>query len=88
MPDERVRLDHLEAKEIVELLESELLHFIGRDADVPQILIHEGNNNSWSAGRRLRTVVIRRRVFISIRGERIFIDETDFSLNALNLCID
>jgi len=52
LPDERIRLDHFEAKEVVELLERELLHLIRRDADVPEILIHGRNNNSWSAGRR------------------------------------
>jgi hypothetical protein len=38
------------------LLEGELLHLIGRDADVPEILIHVGKSISWSAGRRVRSV--------------------------------
>jgi hypothetical protein len=55
LPDERVGFDDIEAEEVVELLERELLHLIGSDADVPEILGHGRNNNSRSAGRRGRS---------------------------------
>jgi hypothetical protein len=70
------------------LLEGELLHLIGCDADVPEILIHVGKSISWSAGRRARSVGGRLRTDDLIRAERIFIDSTDFSPTPRDLCID
>jgi hypothetical protein len=42
LPDQRARFDHLEPEKIVELLERELLHLVGRESHVPEIVISHG----------------------------------------------